>query len=151
LAEIFLRWQGKGLPLDIAGTIGRLDFAPVRGMVRGFMDLVFSHGGRYYIVDWKSNHLGNRLDDYAGGRLALEMERRLYTLQYLLYTVALHGYLRVRQPGYDYDSHFGGAYYLFLRGIDPLAGPEYGIFRDLPPRGLIEELSTALVAFGGRE
>jgi len=131
-------------------AIGRLAFTPVRGMVRGFMDLVFCHNGRYYIADWKSNHLGGRLEDYGGERLAAEMDRRLYQLQYLLYTVALHNFLAARLPGYDYASYFGGVYYLFLRGIDQAAGPSHGIFRDRPPQGLIEELSAALVEFGAR-
>jgi exodeoxyribonuclease V beta subunit len=147
LQEIVLRWQGPAGEAGLGEAIGRLAFTPVRGMVRGFMDLVFCHHGRYYIADWKSNHLGDRLEDYGGERLAGEMERRLYPLQYLLYTVALHNYLTARLPGYDYASHFGGVYYLFLRGIDPAAGPSHGIFRDRPQQGLIEELSAALVDY----
>ncbi len=150
LREIVLRWQGAAGGSGLNESVSRLDFTPVRGMVRGFMDLVFCHHGRYYIADWKSNHLGSRPEDYNGERLAREMDRRFYPLQYLLYTVALHNYLAARLPGYDYASHFGGVYYLFLRGIDPTAGPRYGIFRDRPPQGLIDELSAALVEFGAR-
>jgi exodeoxyribonuclease V beta subunit len=73
------------------------------------------------------------------------MESNLYALQYLLYTVALNKYLSLRVRGYDYATHFGGVRYLFLRGIDPKRGSEYGVFRDLPPVGLIRELTACLI------
>ena len=73
-------------------------------MVRGFLDMVFRHGGRYYLVDWKSNHLGNRVGDYCRSALESEIERQLYRLQYLLYTVALNRFLAARDPAYRYDS-----------------------------------------------
>ena len=128
-------------PVDMAGLFSHLAFAPVQGMLRGFVDLVVEHGGRYYLLDWKSNHLGNRVDDYDEPGMRREMERSLYPLQYLLYTVALDNYLKFRITGYDYDKHFGGVFYLFLRGVD---GKGNGIFADRPPKGFIEELSHAL-------
>ncbi len=75
------------------------------------------------------------------------MAENRYVLQYTLYTVALHRYLASRLPGYDYDTHFGGVRYIFLRGVDPEKGSIYGIFRDKPPAGWIDELSGALVDF----
>jgi exodeoxyribonuclease V beta subunit len=74
------------------------------------------------------------------------MSEDLYVLQYHLYAVALHEYLKGRMAGYDYDRHFGGVFYVFLRGVDPARGPETGIFRDRPRRDLIEDLSEGLVA-----
>ena len=44
-----------------------------------------------------------------------------YPLQALLYGVALHRYLRWRQPGYDPERHLGGVLYLFVRGM---CGPD---------------------------
>ena len=139
------RFSGEPFPVDMAGLFSRLSFAPVQGMLRGFMDLVVEHGGRYYILDWKSNHLGNRVEDYDRTGMRREMEQSLYPLQYLLYTVALDNYLRLRIAGYDYDRHFGGVYYLFLRGVD---GRGNGVFADRPPKPFIEELSAALVGSG---
>lgn len=126
--------------------IGSLRFHPVEGFMRGYIDLVFEHGDRFYLIDWKSNYLGSRPEDYGPEALAAAMRDDLYVLQYHLYAVALHEYLKSRVKDYDYDRHFGGAFYVFLRGVDPAQGPETGIFRDRPARGLIEALSEGLVA-----
>ena len=112
----------------------------VEGFLKGFIDLVFEHGGRFYILDYKSNHLGNRLADYAEDRLRAEMRESAYDLQYLLYTVALHRFLRFRLGAeYDYDRHVGGVLYLFLRGL-----PEAGVFRERPEAVEVEALSRVL-------
>ena len=135
-------YAGGGIP----GRIGSLRFRPVEGFMKGYIDLVFRHDGRFYLVDWKSNHLGNRPEDYDAGALAAVMSEDLYVLQYHLYAVALHEYLKGRMAGYDYDRHFGGVFYVFLRGVEPAGRPEAGIFRDRPRRELIEALSEGLVA-----
>jgi exodeoxyribonuclease V beta subunit len=90
--------------------------------MRGFIDLVFEHGGRYYLADYKSNWLGPRRSEYGQTELARAMGREAYYLQYLVYCVALHRYLGSRVQGYSYESHFGGVRYLFLRGMQPAAG-----------------------------
>jgi exodeoxyribonuclease V beta subunit len=125
----------------IPSTIGRLKFRPTSGFMKGFIDLVFEYEGRFYLVDWKSNWLGPRLDAYGGAAIEAEMARRFYTLQLSIYTVALHRFLRARKPGYDYEQHFGGAYYLFLRGIEP-ARPDFGVHRMKLPADFVEKLST---------
>ncbi len=122
-----------------AEVAGRFSFEPVRGMIKGFIDLVFRHDGRFYIVDWKSNRLGTNTAAYASAELTTAMSRDRYGLQYHLYTVALHRYLARRIPGYDYDKHFGGVFYLFLRGIGKNA---HGIFHDKPTRTVIEQLDA---------
>lgn len=127
----------------VSGRIGKPQ-ERLRGMMKGYIDLVFSYGGRFYLLDWKSNYLGPTLADYAGERLPTVMVREGYCLQYLIYTVALHRYLARRQPGYSYDAHFGGVFYLFLRGVRRRAGWDSGIFRDRPERQLIETLSLHL-------
>jgi exodeoxyribonuclease V beta subunit len=118
-------------------------------MVRGFMDMVFEQGGRYYLVDWKSNHLGYRVEDYGREALKRAMVQKMYPLQYLLYTVALNRYLSLRVKDYDYASHFGGVLYFFLRGVRPERGEEFGIFRDTPPVAMIDELTACLIQAGG--
>jgi exodeoxyribonuclease V beta subunit len=124
------------LPLQI----DRLQFQPINGFMNGFIDLVFAHGGRFYFVDWKSNWLGPTARAYHAMAIAEEMRRNFYLLQLSIYSVALHRYLRVRQPGYDFEQHFGGAFYIFLRGIDP-AQPQNGVFFRRPTRAFVEKLS----------
>ena len=96
-----------------------LTFGALEGYLKGFIDLVFEHHGQYFILDWKSNHLGYTPDDYAGASLARAMADHGYHLQYLLYALALDRYLRLRVPNYRYDTHFGGVLYLFVRGVRP--------------------------------
>ena len=123
--------------------IENLFFNPVRGYMKGFIDLVFEAGGRYYLIDYKSNWLGPDPEDYRAERMAEAMAREAYYLQYLIYVVALNRYLSVRLPGYDYERHFGGVFYLFLRGMDP-AKPGFGVFHDRPARALIDSLDAYL-------
>jgi exodeoxyribonuclease V beta subunit len=142
-------WGDRYPAVDLGRVCGALDFKPVRGMVRGFVDMIFQHGGRYYLLDWKSNHLGYRLEDYDQQALKRAMEANLYPLQYLLYTVALNRYLSQRVKEYDYGIHFGGVLYLFLRGVDGRHGERYGVFRDRPPQELIDDLTECLIRTGG--
>jgi exodeoxyribonuclease V beta subunit len=147
LRECLRKWSGQSGAADLLHVCSSLGFSPVRGLVRGFMDMVFEKDGRYYLVDWKSNHLGNRLEDYRPERLGRVMESHMYLLQYLLYTVALNRYLSLRVNGYDYETHFGGVLYVFLRGVSPEKGDDTGIFRDVPPPAMIAELTKLLVDF----
>ncbi len=133
-----------GLPPGYLDRLGQLSFLPVRGFLRGFIDLIYRDGDRWFVVDYKTNFLGPSPDDYAPERLSDAMSHDHYVLQYHLYTAALCRYLRLRQPGFDYDAHFGGARYLFLRGMDPQRGPARGIYADRPPRARIEALDALL-------
>jgi len=145
LRDLFAEAGGGELPENLPETIGRLTFAPIRGFMKGFMDLTFRYEGRYYLVDWKSNVLGKKVEDYGPEGLAMGMEEGLYTLQYLIYTLALDQYLKLRLPGYDYDKHFGGVFYIFIRGVDPAKGPEYGVYRARPSAGMIYTLRDRLI------
>ncbi len=127
--------------LENDGAAGRsLTFSPVEGYLRGFIDLVFAYQNRFYLVDWKSNHLGDEVDAYRESDLNRAMAEHHYDFQYHLYALALDRYLSERVPGYRYETHFGGVAYVFLRGIDPDHRPEYGIFRDRPDPERIEWL-----------
>lgn len=106
--------------------------------MKGFIDLAFKYQQRYYILDYKTNHLGDTLDEYSGEHLQREMREALYDLQYHIYILALHRYLCANDPGYTYEKHFGGAFYLFLRGIHSDGGE--GIYFDAPPKSIIEDL-----------
>lgn len=132
-----------------------LRFEPLRGYLRGFIDLVFAdEGGRYFVVDYKSNHLGTLPEDYGADRLRAAMAAHHYYLQYHLYCVALHRHLRSRLMGYDPAIHLGGVLYLFLRGMDHGAGEAaptngLGVFHDRPSPQLIEALDAAISPPGG--
>ncbi|GKK98825.1 TPA: exodeoxyribonuclease V subunit beta [Klebsiella pneumoniae] len=116
-----------------------LDFRQVCGMLKGFIDLVFRHEGRYYLLDYKSNWLGEDREAYTRPAMEQAMRAHRYDLQYQLYSLALHRYLRHRLADYDYDRHFGGVIYLFLRGMDGQEGGQ-GIFTTRPVRPLIDGL-----------
>jgi exodeoxyribonuclease V beta subunit len=140
LAQVFTEHR-KHFDNAIPPTIDRLQFRPMSGFMKGFIDLVFEFEDRFYLVDWKSNWLGPDLDAYASAAIETEMTRRFYTLQLSIYTVALHRFLYARKPGYDYEEHFGGAYYLFLRGIEPTR-PEFGVHRMKLPADFVHRLNT---------
>jgi exodeoxyribonuclease V beta subunit len=122
--------------------LDNLTFAPARGFMRGFIDLVFEFAGKFYLADWKSNHLGSSIGCYRRDILREPILSGYYFLQYHLYCLALHLYLEKRLPGYEYESHFGGVFYVFLRGVNQDLGPEYGIYHDLPPLSTIEMLGA---------
>ncbi|MDN8600482.1 exodeoxyribonuclease V subunit beta [Citrobacter sp. S2-9] len=118
-----------------------LDFMQVRGMLKGFIDLVFRHQGRYYLLDYKSNWLGEDSAAYTQQAMASAMQAHRYDLQYQLYTLALHRYLRHRIADYDYERHFGGVIYLFLRGVDS-EQPQQGIYATRPDSELIAQMDA---------
>ncbi|MFZ5493187.1 MAG: exodeoxyribonuclease V subunit beta [Pseudomonadota bacterium] len=126
-----------------ADDLPALRFDPVEGVLKGYIDLVFEWQGRFYLADYKSNWLGHGPADYARPALRAAIAEHRYDLQYLVYTVALHRYLRRRLPDYDYARHFGGVYYLFLRGMAPGQGAA-GIWYDRPAPDLVAALETAL-------
>jgi exodeoxyribonuclease V beta subunit len=109
----------------------------LNGMLKGFIDLVFEHEGRYFVADYKSNWLGGQDADYTPTRMQQAVLDKRYDLQYVLYVFALHRLLRSRLANYDYERHMGGAVYLFLRGH---AAPSQGLHLERPPRALIEAL-----------
>jgi exodeoxyribonuclease V beta subunit len=141
-----LRGQLRGFP----ELLGRLSFAPTRGFMKGYIDMVLEHRGRYYLFDWKSNHLGGGYADYQAERLAEAMMSEFYVLQYHIYCLALHLYLRGRLPGYKYERDFGGAGYVFLRGVRREGGPGQGVFFDRPSAEMIHALGEALIPDYGR-
>lgn len=145
LREVLAPHAGRALPEPLPESIERLRFSPVSGFMRGFVDLVFRFEDQWYIVDWKSNNLGAAMDDYSPERIASAMVEGLYSLQYLLYTLALDRYLSLRVKDYEYRTHFGGVYYVFLRGVDPARGAGSGVFGTLPPEPLIRDLRETLI------
>lgn len=92
--------------------------------LRGEIDLVYEHAGKYYVVDYKSNFLGNSLSDYDENTLKQAMSKAGYWLQAAIYQVALHRFLAMRISNYagNEDKYLGAVEYVFLRGVyDPNA------------------------------
>jgi exodeoxyribonuclease V beta subunit len=145
LKKIFADHGRPEIRRNFPSRLEELNFSPARGFMKGFIDLVFRYQGRFFIVDWKSNFLGNRVEDYNREKMAREMEDNFYILQSNLYVLAVHQYLKARLPNYSYRQHFGGIFYLFLRGIDPQKGNEFGVYRDFPGEELVEALSKNLI------
>ena len=144
LAAVFANHASDPVPSDYAARLETLAFRPLQGFLGGFIDLTFEWQGRYYLADYKSNFLGATFGAYAHEHMQRAMAEHHYFLQYHLYSVALHRYLRWRVKDYSYENHFGGVYYLFLRGMSAATGPSFGVFRDRPDQDLIEALDALL-------
>ncbi|QJX03275.1 hypothetical protein HML84_06715 [Alcanivorax sp. IO_7] len=115
-------------------------------MLKGFIDLVFEHRGRYYVLDYKSNWLGPDDRAYTRDTMTTAILEARYEVQYALYLLALHRLLRARLgPDYDPDRHLGGAVYVFLRGLN---GPDAGAVFERPATGLITALDELFVPGG---
>jgi len=110
------------------------------GIMNGKIDLFFEHDGKYYVLDWKSNFLGNSLNDYSPEAIANAMSEHNYHLQYLIYTLAIKKYLKSRIKNFDYEKNFGGVIYLFLRGVR--SDSNTGIFNNKPSLALINSLES---------
>ena len=128
-------WQGRERPMA--------NFQKLEGMFKGFIDLVAEIDGQYFVIDWKSNFLGNTDDDYHAQALQDALLKKRYDLQYVLYLLALHRHLKDRVPSYCYDTHVGGAIYFFLRGYEN--SETQGLIMDKPPKALIEQLDAVFI------
>lgn len=116
----------------------------LNGMFKGFVDLVVQHQGRYYLIDYKSNHLGDQDYDYRADRLQAAMLHARYDVQSMVYLLALHRQLRQRLAHYDYERDMGGAVYMFLRGQ---SCPGQGLVAFKPPGAVMDALDAL---FAGR-
>jgi exodeoxyribonuclease V beta subunit len=116
-----------------------LEKRTLNGLLKGFIDLVFEHEGRYYILDYKSDRLGPENRHYTPGRMRGKVLRERYDLQCGLYLLALHRMLQGRLPNYDYDTHIGGGLYLFLRGT---CAATRGVHIECPSKDFIVKLDA---------
>ncbi len=127
-------------------TVPQLAFDDMTAYLNGFIDLVFEANGQFWLLDWKSNHLGYAQQDYETHQIEKAMAEHGYHWQYLLYTVALHRYLALKIPNYDYRQHFGGVFYLFVRGVRPEwrcnNGTPSGVFFHKPKWSVIERIDN---------
>jgi exodeoxyribonuclease V beta subunit len=135
--------------ISVANVVGETEVRintelfKIKGVMNGKMDLFFRHNGKYYILDWKSNFLGFTLDDYQKANVEEAMTDSNYHLQYLIYTMASRLYLKNRIPDFNYDDHFGGVVYLFLRGIRNVENSG-GIFTEKPTVEVLDRLENLI-------
>jgi exodeoxyribonuclease V beta subunit len=139
--------QGAPALIETAKEFGYLgETEPVRlqleGMMTGSIDLLCRHEGRYYVIDYKTNHLGNAPSDYDPAALTRAIQHHQYDLQYLLYSVAVKKILARRQPETPFEDLFGGVVYLFLRGMT--GNPGAGVHFDPVSPALIRALEASL-------
>lgn len=126
---------------SLSASAGSLSFESVQGMLKGFIDLVFCVDGRYYVLDYKSNYLGDSSNDYQRDAMEAAMIEHRYDFQYQIYALALHRMLASRLPNYDYQQHFGGVYYLFLRGVAGSAEQQTGVYFSRPEEAFLARLN----------
>lgn len=130
--------EGHGEPALVPAGPAR----NLRGLMTGKIDLVFEFNGRFHVLDYKSNRLGERLCDYAPAALERAMDANHYRFQALLYTVAVDRYLRQRIANYSRREYLGEAIYLFVRATGVEA--DFGIWARRFDDGLIAAVDTAL-------
>ncbi len=145
LADLVPLWRAQvptGPLSTYADALAGLPDVPLRGYLTGSIDAVLRVGSpaRYLVVDYKTNRLGGYDEPltawhYRSAALETAMIEAHYPLQALLYAVALHRYLRWRQPGYDPDVHLGGVLYLFLRGMSGPGVVDAAVRRRVCSRG----------------
>jgi exodeoxyribonuclease V beta subunit len=101
-----------------------------QGLMNGKIDFIGCFDGRFYIIDWKTNHLGYRTSDYDAAAVQEAMSDNNYHLQYYIYLSALYKFLQIRLPGFNYEQHVGGVFYLFVRGMR--RDNDHGVFYRRP-------------------
>ncbi|MDQ8038197.1 MAG: 3'-5' exonuclease, partial [Pedobacter sp.] len=122
-------------------ALSALDFPLLSGFLKGFIDLIYRHNGRYYVLDYKTNWLGPDDSAYTGERMQQAMADSHYYLQYWLYVLALHRHLKTVKADYDYERDMGGVRYLFLRGM---ASATRGVYDARPSLALVEALDALM-------
>lgn len=120
------------------------------GFLTGSLDLSFRFkvNGcyKYFVLDYKSNYLGNNAQDYSSDKIIKSVLDHRYDVQYLIYTVVLHRTLKKRLKDYDYDRDVGGVIYLYLRGLNANCKDDVssGVFYTKVDKNIIEKLDALL-------
>ncbi len=132
--------NATGLDAAYENSVRQLGFEPLAGFLRGFIDLVFEHNQRTYVLDYKSTSISDRIAGFTPALVAKSVAENHYALQTALYSLVMHRYLRRRKPDYDYDRDFGGTLVVFLRGLCPTQPPGHAVFFHRASRAAIETL-----------
>ncbi|HEX6982262.1 MAG TPA: exodeoxyribonuclease V subunit beta [Balneolaceae bacterium] len=130
--------------MQIIGNQNYNSNTTLAGFMKGYIDLTVNFDKRFYIIDYKTNFLGDQSSDYDQKPLQNEIKEKGYDLQYHIYTIAVHRYLEQRLAGYNFEDHFGGILYLFLRGINDEPNNFNGIYFDRPNLKTVNALDDYL-------
>ena len=122
-----------------------------KGFMKGSIDLVANFetniGNQYFLIDYKSNFLGGGFKDYSPSQMFKSIFTSRYDVQILIYSVALHRFLKTIVKDYDYEKDFGGVMYLFLRGLQKGTDSiSTGIYQIKPKFELVERLDKLFEA-----
>ncbi len=143
LARVFREHGVDHVGTSFARRMEHLDFNLREGFMHGFIDLIFEHNGKYYVLDWKSNWLGETSDAYTPKAIEKSMVDSCYILQYHIYVLAVHLWLKSRDASYSYAEKFGGVIYTYVRGMDSRF-PGGSIYFDRPGEDLMVALAQTL-------
>jgi len=140
--------EATGLDETYAESVRQLKFEPLAGYLRGFIDLVFEHNHKTYVVDYKSTSISDKVAGFTPPLVANVVATNHYALQTALYSLVMHRYLRRRKPDYDYDRDFGGTLVVFLRGVSPTQRPGHSVYFHRASRASIDALDTLFSTAG---
>lgn len=145
LKKIFKKYYAEDeVKAEYFNDLESLNYKMKSGYLTGFIDSIVEHEGQYFLIDWKSNHLGQSKEDYSYQSLKSQIIHSKYYLQFHIYSLALHLLLKQKlKSAYHYEQHFGGVLYVFLRGIG--LGKGSGVFYEKMPLGLIEDMSELMI------
>jgi len=138
LSKIFEKYREH----DFSKYCKSTDFNSKTGFINGFADLIFEKDGKYFILDWKSNHLGEKTSDYSEEAMNSAMLESHYYLQLYIYTLALHIHLKNCMDDYDYERHMGGGLYIFMRGVNETSNE--GVYFHKPKAEIISEMEELI-------
>ncbi|XBC38068.1 MAG: exodeoxyribonuclease V subunit beta [Buchnera aphidicola (Floraphis choui)] len=122
----------------------KISFNPIKGIFMGSIDLIFKWNKKYYLIDYKSDWLGNTNSDYSRQAIQHTITINHYDLQYNFYSIALHRYLKQRIKNYSFNKYFGGIYILFLRAMNN-NDLNKGLFFTLPKIEVIRKLNNLFI------
>ncbi len=144
LAEVIRKhWQNDGTKQEFIRALEGWNRPIPKGFINGFIDLVFRHNGYFYVVDWKSNSLGGTPESFSDEGVRREIASHGYFFQYLLYSAVLQRYLKdLSGFEYDWNRHYGGVRYVFMRGVG--VGQQAAMFADRPSEQLLDEIGAVL-------
>jgi len=145
LASVFtLHSEDSEIERKITESLKPDKYIKSTGFMKGYIDFIFRHKNKYYIIDWKTNYLGDTTSDYSYSSMTNAVCDSLYFLQYHIYTIALMLHLKNHISDLSYDKHFGGVYYIFLRGLNNNENSRDGIFYHKPTEKVIANLMECL-------
>lgn len=125
-----------------------------KGYMNGSLDLVAKFdtetGPKFYMIDYKSNYLGNSFSQYTQQKILKSIFESRYDVQILFYSLALYRFLKTTLPNFSYEKDFGGVMYLYLRGMNSFDTKSPGQFYVKPSEALIDRLDRLFKGINDR-